>query len=89
MPLAGPVATRVLVRPAEAAALEAFVEAPPSLVAPVRRGQKVGELVYRAGAREVARFDLTAEADVEAAVFLKRVWDVVRMFIGKLLGSAA
>ncbi len=88
VPLAGPVAPRVAVRPTEAATLEAVVEAPSSLVAPVRRGQKVGDLVYRSGDREVARFDLTAAADVEPAGLLKRVWDSVRMGIGRLLGSA-
>jgi D-alanyl-D-alanine carboxypeptidase (penicillin-binding protein 5/6) len=88
VPLAGPVAPLVAVRPAEAADLEAVVAAPSSLVAPVRRGQKVGELVYRSGDREVARFDLTAAADVESAGLLKRVWDSVRMSIGRLLGSA-
>ena len=88
VPLEGPAAPRVVVRPAEAAILEAVVETPPSLVAPVRRGQKVGELVYRAGDREVARFDLFAGSDVEPAGLLKRLWDAVRMGIGKLLGSA-
>ncbi|OHD70625.1 MAG: hypothetical protein A2177_05995 [Spirochaetes bacterium RBG_13_68_11] len=87
IPLAGPVAPRVAVRPMEAATLEAVVEALSSLVAPVRRGQKVGELFYRSGGREVARFDLTAAADVEPAGLLKRVWDSVRMGIGRLLGS--
>ena len=38
--------------------------------------------------REVARFDLTAAADVEPAGLLKRAWDTVRMGIGRLLGSA-
>jgi D-alanyl-D-alanine carboxypeptidase (penicillin-binding protein 5/6) len=88
VPLEDPGALLVVVRPAEAAALVAVVEAPSSLVAPVRRGQKVGELVYRSGDREVARFDLTAGADVEPAGLLKRVWDSVRMGIGRLLGSA-
>jgi D-alanyl-D-alanine carboxypeptidase (penicillin-binding protein 5/6) len=86
--LAGPASPRVTVRPDEAASLEATVEVPPSLVAPVRRGQKVGELVYRAGGREVARFDLWAGADVEPAGLLKRVWDTVRMGIARLKGRS-
>ncbi len=88
VPLEGPATPRVVVRPEEASNLEAVIEAPPSLVAPVRRGQKIGELVYRAGDQEVARFDIAAGADVERAGLLKRVWDTVRMGIGRLLGYA-
>jgi D-alanyl-D-alanine carboxypeptidase len=58
-------------------------------VAPVRRGQKVGELVYRAEGREVARFDLAAAADVAPAGLLKRAWDTVLMTIERLRGPGA
>jgi D-alanyl-D-alanine carboxypeptidase (penicillin-binding protein 5/6) len=89
VPLVGPAAARVTVRPGEASGLEAVVEKPPSLVAPVRRGQKVGDLVYRAGERELARYVLIAAADVEPAGLLKRMWDSVRMAIGRLLRTTA
>lgn len=65
------------------------MEAPSALVAPVRRGQKVGELVYRAEGREVARFDLVAAADVTKAGLLKRAWDAVLMAIECLRGPGA
>jgi D-alanyl-D-alanine carboxypeptidase (penicillin-binding protein 5/6) len=87
--LEGPVSAVVAVRPDEERTLEAVVEAPMALVAPVRRGQKVGELVFRADGREVARFDLAAAADVAPAGLLKRAWDTVLMTIERLRGPGA
>jgi D-alanyl-D-alanine carboxypeptidase (penicillin-binding protein 5/6) len=52
-----------------------FVErvvAPAMVNLPVRRGQKVGEVVVTDGEREVARSDLVAARDVEAPGFRDR-----------------
>jgi len=46
---------------------ETKAEVLPNLNAPVRKGEKVGELVYLIGEEEVGRTDLIAEADVEKA----------------------
>jgi len=86
--LAAPAGLRLTVRPSEAEHLVAEIESPAAIVAPVRRGQKIATLVYRAGGREVARFDLLAATDVEEAGLFKRMWDAVRMGVGRLLGSA-
>jgi D-alanyl-D-alanine carboxypeptidase (penicillin-binding protein 5/6) len=53
-----------------------FVErvvAPAMVQLPVRRGQKLGEIVVTAGDREVARVDLVAARDVEAPSFSERM----------------
>lgn len=89
MPLEGPDSAVVAVRASEAAAIETLLDVPSALVAPVLRGQKVGDLVYRADGREVARFALTAAADVAPAGLLKRAWDTVRMTIERLCGPGA
>lgn len=84
VPPAGPLVT---IRNEEAGILEAWVEAPREAVAPVRRGQKLGELVYRAGDAEVSRYELVAASDVEEAGLLRRAWDSVLMAVGRLLGG--
>ena len=53
------------------------------LVAPVYKGQQVGDLVYSAGTEEVGRIALLAAADVESAGVLRRAWD------GIVLGLSA
>ncbi len=83
-----PRAPRLALRPSEAAALTVSVEAADSLVAPVSRGQKVGNLVYRAGGLEVGRFDLVASADVEEAGLLRKARDAILMTFERLFAGA-
>jgi D-alanyl-D-alanine carboxypeptidase (penicillin-binding protein 5/6) len=61
------------------------VIAPASLVAPVAKGQRVGELVLSAGGAEVGRVPLVAAAEVPSAGPLKRAWDTVRMGLNLLM----
>ncbi len=89
VPIEGPAAAVVAVRASEAARIEAVFDVPSALVAPVLRGRKVGDLVYRVDGREVARFALTAAADVAPAGLLKRGWDTIRMVIERLRGPRA
>ena len=61
------------------------VIAPASLVAPVAKGQRVGELVLSAGGAEIGRVPLVAAAEVPSAGPLKRAWDTVRMGLNLLM----
>ena len=61
----------------ELAALTYSVLSRSALVAPVFKGQAVGELVYSAPTGEVARIPLLATGNVDAAGFLRRAWDTV------------
>jgi serine-type D-Ala-D-Ala carboxypeptidase (penicillin-binding protein 5/6) len=45
------------------------------LVAPIARGQKIGDIVYAAGDEEVARVPLLAARDIERAGLLRRTLD--------------
>jgi hypothetical protein len=47
------------------------------LIAPVYKGQQVGDLVYSAGTEEVGRIPLLAASDVEAAGILRWAWDSI------------
>ncbi len=57
-------------------------------MAPVYRGQAVGELVYSAPTGEVARIPLLSTADVEAAGFVRRAWDTVILGLSGALEDA-
>ncbi len=78
---AGPV--RLTARPEEMEKLTYSVLARTPLVAPVYKGQQVGDLVYSAGTEEVGRIPLLATADVESAGPLRWALDSV------LLGLSA
>jgi D-alanyl-D-alanine carboxypeptidase (penicillin-binding protein 5/6) len=60
---------------------------PPSLVAPVKKGQIVGRLVFYTDAEEMASYDLQAAEDMGVAGILKRAWDAVVMGITSLFGG--
>jgi serine-type D-Ala-D-Ala carboxypeptidase (penicillin-binding protein 5/6) len=54
------------------------------LVAPVMKGQKVGDIVYTAGTEEVGRIPLLAGEDVPAAGFVRRALDSLSLGISAL-----
>jgi D-alanyl-D-alanine carboxypeptidase (penicillin-binding protein 5/6) len=74
----GPV--RITLRADERAGLSYSVLVRSPVVAPVMRGQRLGDLVYTSGGEEVGRVPLVASTDVESAGLLRRIWD------GTLLG---
>ncbi len=80
---AGPV--RLMARPEELQKLTYMVLARTPLVAPVYKGQQVGELVYSAGTEEVGRIALLAAADVDRSGVLRRVWDGLVLGLSALL----
>lgn len=55
-----------------------------SVVAPVQAGQQLGEIVFAADGREIAKFPLVAAEDVERGGFFKRIWDSIRLWIAGL-----
>jgi D-alanyl-D-alanine carboxypeptidase (penicillin-binding protein 5/6) len=58
------------------------------LVAPVAKGQKVGDIVYASGDEEVGRIPLLAAADVDAGGLLHRTWDSVTLSLTSLAEGA-
>jgi serine-type D-Ala-D-Ala carboxypeptidase (penicillin-binding protein 5/6) len=62
------------------------VTAEPGVVAPVQRGAKLGEVVYAADGRVLARFDLLAASDVKQAGFLKRAFHSLCLAVRSLFG---
>ncbi len=61
--------------------LTASVRQEASVIAPVEKGQKLGEVIFAADGKEVARIDLVAAEDVPQGGFFKRLWDSLRLWI--------
>jgi len=70
---------RLTLRQDERDDLTFMVLARTPLVAPVYKGQQVGDLVYLAGTEEVGRIPLLAEEDVTAAGPARWAWDTVAL----------
>ncbi|MCL6520863.1 MAG: D-alanyl-D-alanine carboxypeptidase [Firmicutes bacterium] len=68
----------------EAGSLSVRVTLPARLVAPVRKGQALGEVTVRAGASSW-RIPLVAARDVPRGGLLRVLWDTLRLALGDLL----
>lgn len=79
----GPV--HLTLRPEELDELTYMVLQRSPLIAPVYRGQKVGDLVYSAGTEEVARIPLLATQDVSGAGPLRWTWDSIVLGLSAFL----
>jgi D-alanyl-D-alanine carboxypeptidase (penicillin-binding protein 5/6) len=73
------------VRPDELGGLTYSVLSRTPLVAPVFKGQTVGELVYSSPAGEVVRIPLQATANVDRAGLVRRAWDTVTLGVSGFL----
>lgn len=51
--------------------VEKTIKLPESVTAPVKAGQKLGEVVYKVNGKEIGKADLVAEKEVQKASFLK------------------
>ncbi len=69
------VPVQLMISPEERAELAYTVLARVPLVAPVYRGEKIGDLVYSAGQAEVGRIPLLAAEDVAGAGIFRQAWD--------------
>jgi D-alanyl-D-alanine carboxypeptidase (penicillin-binding protein 5/6) len=57
------------------------VVAPAYVDAPVKKGQKLGQIIYSVGGADLRSIDLVASADVPRGGFFRRVWDgIVKFF---------
>jgi D-alanyl-D-alanine carboxypeptidase (penicillin-binding protein 5/6) len=84
---AGPV--QLMARPQELQKLTYMALARTPLIAPVYKGQQVGQLVYSAGSQEVGRIALLAAADVESAGILRRAWDGIVLSFWAILDNTS
>lgn len=78
---------RVTVRRNDTGRITYSVVTPPFVVAPVRKGQDMGDVVFYSGGEEIGRSPVETAEEVEQAGFFKRAWDTVMMGVGGLWGE--
>jgi serine-type D-Ala-D-Ala carboxypeptidase (penicillin-binding protein 5/6) len=61
--------------------LTATVHQEESIIAPVKAGDKLGEIIFAADGQEVTKVPLIAETDVAQGGFFKRLWDTIRLTV--------
>jgi D-alanyl-D-alanine carboxypeptidase (penicillin-binding protein 5/6) len=57
------------------------VEQEKEVIAPVKKGDKLGELILSVDGKEMARVKLVAQAEVAQGGFFKRLWDSIRLMV--------
>lgn len=75
------------VKKGQEASLTTTVHQETSVIAPVAKGTKLGEVIYSANGQEVGRIDLVAAADVGQGGFFRRIWDGVILWAQGLIGK--
>ncbi len=78
----------VLTLPTEKAAIfKTRADLPPNIVAPVKEGDTLGEIIQFAGDEVIGRYVITAAEDVDTGGFFKRLFDSIRLFFLKITGG--
>jgi len=62
------------------ATLSQRIAVPAYVDAPIKKGQKIGAIIYSAGGADLRPIDLVAAADVPRGNFFRRLWDGVLKF---------
>jgi D-alanyl-D-alanine carboxypeptidase (penicillin-binding protein 5/6) len=58
-----------------------------SVIAPVKKGAKLGEVIFSADGKEIGRIDLVAAQDVNQGGIFRRLWDGLILWIQGLLSK--
>lgn len=72
----------VLLKKGSKQEIERLANIEPFLVAPVKEGQKVGEIIYKLGEQEIAKVDVVAEESIERASFIKLFIRMIKEWFG-------
>ncbi|OGQ78097.1 MAG: hypothetical protein A3F90_05220 [Deltaproteobacteria bacterium RIFCSPLOWO2_12_FULL_60_19] len=68
-------AAQVLIKRSEAGSVRSSVRIDEPLWAPLKKGDKIGELTVTVGDKPLGKFPLVSDRDVEQADIAKRLWD--------------
>jgi serine-type D-Ala-D-Ala carboxypeptidase (penicillin-binding protein 5/6) len=73
---------RLLLGKGEKGKIEREVRLEASLTAPIKSGQKVGEVIYKIGGNEVGKTDAVAGSDIDQASFFRLFFQMVMKWFG-------
>ena len=71
----------------KAAILRTEVNIPKNIIAPIKKGDVLGEIVQTAGEEIIGRYNITAAEDIPRSGFFKRLIDSNKIFFLKLSGD--
>lgn len=78
----------VLTLPTEKAAiLQTRADLPLNIIAPINKGDTLGEIIQFAGDEVIGRYVITAAEDAPAGGFFKRLFDSIKIFFLKITGG--
>ncbi len=78
----------VLTLPVEkAAVLKIRVELPGNIIAPIKKGDILGEIIQFADDEIIDQYSITVAEDIETSGFFKRFFDSIRLFFLKITGD--
>ncbi len=80
-PIADPAEISIVLAKGEDASIEVKTEMPIDLLAPIEKGQIIGNVVYMSGGEEIGRANLIAENEVLEKSFLEQINDVIKKII--------
>jgi serine-type D-Ala-D-Ala carboxypeptidase (penicillin-binding protein 5/6) len=78
----------VAIRKEQAAAVKTSVQQITDILAPLRAGQVLGNVIVSLNGKEIARFPLEAARAVETGSFVRRAYDSVILFFRSLFGKS-
>jgi serine-type D-Ala-D-Ala carboxypeptidase (penicillin-binding protein 5/6) len=73
---------KLLVNKGEKGKLDKEVKLTPDLTAPIKQGQKVGEVIYKMNGNEVGKAEIIAESKVDRASFIRLFFRMILGWVG-------
>ncbi len=67
--------------------LRTEVNIPENIIAPVKKGEVLGEIIHTAGEEIIGRYNITAAEDIPLGGFFRRFIDSIKIFFLKLSGD--
>jgi len=71
----------------KAAILKIRAELPGNIIAPIKKGDILGEIIQLADDEIIGQYSITAAEDIETSGFFKRLFDSIRLFFLKISGD--
>ena len=71
----------------KAANIQITVDIPKNIIAPIKEGEILGEIIQTAGEEIIGRYNITAAEDIKKGGFFRRLIDSIKIFFLKLSGD--
>jgi serine-type D-Ala-D-Ala carboxypeptidase (penicillin-binding protein 5/6) len=73
---------KILLKKGEKGKIENEIKLDENITAPLKVGQKIGEVIYKVGGKEITKAEIVADSDVEKASFIRLFFRMVLSWFG-------